>query len=451
MENSKKMNDFSAGEPQVLRKAEIARILNTVKQAPFNADNSKNSENKSFKKRSLLDIALNSAKDDNSEVAIDKDIDQTQENLQNENTTPENNETPEIINEADSQNNFDEENKKQLIEENNALIEERIKKAEQDAFLKGKEEGLEEGKLLGISEARAQSQEGLDAAISVFRIAAETIDSSDQSNLDVLNDTIQRSVLSIAQESAGFIIDTLPEKFISRINELSKLINENIKKISLDMNSEDYAIIKEFIEKDEFLSSLNIKQNKDLLRGNMRLNADGIKVDDFVSYNTSDLFLNDQPKTNDITSNTAENQKPVENEIAKKIAFKKMLLRINSQLILKLSKMKMRQKTLLKIRNQLKVILLKLIAFKKMLLRINSQLILKLSKMKMRQKTLLKVHNQLKVILLKLITFKKMLLRIKSQLILKLSKMKMRQKTLLKIRNQLKVILLKTVILQMKT
>ena len=62
MENSKKMNDFSTGEPQVLRKAEIARILNTVKQAPFNADNSNNSEDKSFKKRSLLDIALNSSK-----------------------------------------------------------------------------------------------------------------------------------------------------------------------------------------------------------------------------------------------------------------------------------------------------------------------------------------------------------------------------------------------------
>ena len=203
--------------------------------------------------------------------------------MQNENVSTENNETQETKNELDNQNNFDEENKKQLIEE-------RIKKAEQDAFLKGKEEGLEEGKLLGISEARAQSQEGLDAAISIFRIAAETIDSSDQSNLDVLNDTIQRSVLGIAQESAGFIIDTLPEKFISRMNELSKLINENIKKISLDMNSEDYAIIREFIENDEFLSSLNIKENKDLLRGNMRLNADGIKVDDFVSYNTSDLF-----------------------------------------------------------------------------------------------------------------------------------------------------------------
>ena len=323
MENSKKMNDFSAGEPQVLRKAEIARILNTVKQAPFNADNSNNSENKSFKKRSLLDIALNAEKDGSSGASIEKGLEQPQEDLQNENIPTENNETQETKNELDNQNNFDEENKKQLIEENNALIEERIKKAEQDAFLKGKEEGLEEGKLQGISEARAQSQEGLDAAISVFRIAAETIDNSDQSNLDILNDTIQRSVLSLAQESAGFIIDTIPEKFISRINELSKLINENIKKISLEMNIEDYGIIKEFIEKDEFLSSLNIRQNSDLSRGNMRLNADGIKVDDFVSYNTTDLFLNEPQKENELlktenpTDKPTEDQQPVENEVAK--------------------------------------------------------------------------------------------------------------------------------------
>ena len=323
MENSKKMNDFSAGEPQVLRKAEIARILNTVKQAPFNADNSNNSENKSFKKRSLLDIALNAEKDDSSEASIEKNLEQPQEDLQNENISTENNETHETKNELDNQNNFDEENKKQLIEENNALIEERIKKAEQDAFLKGKEKGLEEGKLQGISEARAQSQEGLDAAISVFRIAAETIDNSDQSNLDILNDTIQKSVLSLAQESAGFIIDTLPEKFISRINELSKLINENIKKISLEMNIEDYGIIKEFIEKDEFLSSLNIRQNSDLSRGNMRFNADGIKVDDFVSYNTTDLFLNKTQKENELlktenlTDKPTEDQQPVENEVAK--------------------------------------------------------------------------------------------------------------------------------------
>ena len=41
--------------------------------------------------------------------------------------------------------------------------------------------------------------------------------------------------------------------------------------------------------------TMPFKQNSDLLRGNMRLNADGIKVDDFVSYNTSDLFYADWP------------------------------------------------------------------------------------------------------------------------------------------------------------
>ena len=295
MENSKKNNDFYTGEPQVLRKAEIARILNTVKQAPFNADNSNNSNDKAFKKRSLLDIALNAAKDENLDEVIEKDSEQEQKD--HENISIDNERALETNNETINQNNFDEDDKRQLIEENEALIEERIKKAENDAFLKGKETGLEEGKLQGISEARAQSQEGLDAAISIFRIAAETIDNSDQSNLDILNDMIQKSVLTIAQESAGFMIDSLPEKFVSRINELSKLINENIKKISLDMNCEDYEIIKEFIEKDEFLSAINIKQNKDLLRGNMKLNADGIKVDDFFSYHASDI-LSDQQKLN---------------------------------------------------------------------------------------------------------------------------------------------------------
>ena len=77
-------------------------------------DNNINSEIKSFKKRSLLDIALNPSKDGSSEDTIENNIDQVQEDLHNENTSPEISETPEIIDEGDSQNNFDEENKKQL-------------------------------------------------------------------------------------------------------------------------------------------------------------------------------------------------------------------------------------------------------------------------------------------------------------------------------------------------
>ncbi len=269
MEKTKEQEKFSTGEPQVLRKAEIARILSSVKQASFNAKDNNKISNSSFQKRSLLDIALDASKNEainhNQEEEIigeSSDLENTATDVQNnklEDVNNKNNLLDQENNEVDDQNNFNEESKRQLIEENNALIEERIKEAEKNAFEEGKKEGLKEGHVNGISEARAQSQEGLDAAISIFRIAAETIDNSDQSNLEVLNNVINKTILEIAKESTGFIIDTLPEKFISRINDLSKLINENIKKISLDINSEDFNAIKDFIEKDEFLSSLNIK------------------------------------------------------------------------------------------------------------------------------------------------------------------------------------------------
>ena len=58
-ENIKKLDTY---EPQVLRKAEITRILDSVKNASFNPKETNNSpENSSFKKRSLLDIALESS------------------------------------------------------------------------------------------------------------------------------------------------------------------------------------------------------------------------------------------------------------------------------------------------------------------------------------------------------------------------------------------------------
>ena len=63
MVNSKEEKKYNTGEPQVLRKAEIARILSTVKQAPFNAKDANSTDN-SYQKRSLLDIALDASKND---------------------------------------------------------------------------------------------------------------------------------------------------------------------------------------------------------------------------------------------------------------------------------------------------------------------------------------------------------------------------------------------------
>ena len=296
MEKSGKIKNFETYESKVLRKSEITRVLNTVKNASFNAQDINNSSEKySFKKKSLLEIALNASSQEE-KISVDASGKNKNDDNVIENTIEEKNDIVsdndhQVIEESEPNNNFNEENKKQLIEQNNALIEQRIKDAELVAFEKGKQEGLTEGHNNGISEARSQSQQGLDAAISIFRIAAETIDNSDQTNLDVLNDTIQKTIIEIAQQSAGFIIDKFPQKFLKRINEFSKIINENFKKISLDINSEDYGAIKDFIQNDEFLSSINFKITEDLSRGDMRLNADGIKIDDLMIYGISDLLI----------------------------------------------------------------------------------------------------------------------------------------------------------------
>jgi hypothetical protein len=204
MEKLEKIKSFDTYEPQVLRKSEITRVLNNVKQASFNAQEKNNSLDKnSFKKRSLLDIALGASSQTNSKNAnspIEDENGSTAIKDENGSTAiEEGNKVAsdidhQIIEEKEPDDNFDEENKKQLIEQNNALIEQRIKDAEETAFQKGKQEGLTEGHSNGISEARSQSQQGLDAAISVFRIAAETIDNSDQANLDILNDAVQKKL-----------------------------------------------------------------------------------------------------------------------------------------------------------------------------------------------------------------------------------------------------------------
>ncbi len=309
-ENIKKLDTY---EPQVLRKAEITRILDSVKNASFNPKETNNSpENTSFKKRTLLDIALESSSSKNSsdgnvssgdevksEEKLEEDKTKSDQNLETEKKLSNEN----YVNDT-SEDNFNELNKQQLIEENNALLEQKIKEAEQIAFEKGKQEGLKEGHEAGVSEARAQSQEGLDGAISVFRIAAETIDNNNHANLDILNDSIQKTIIELTQQSVGFILDSFPEKLVKRIKEFSKIINENLKKISLEINDEDYDIIKEFIQGDDFLASINFIQNKELSRGDMKLNADGIKVEDIMSFR--ELNLIDELRGPDAETNPVE-------------------------------------------------------------------------------------------------------------------------------------------------
>ena len=139
MEKSENIKNLDTYEPQVLRKSEITRVLNNVKQASFNAQEKNNSLDKnSFKKRSLLDIALDATTQTNTNNP-NKPLEDKDESSVIESTIEEGNKVAsdndhQIDEEKEPNDNFDEENKKQLIEQNNALIDQRIKDAEEAAF-----------------------------------------------------------------------------------------------------------------------------------------------------------------------------------------------------------------------------------------------------------------------------------------------------------------------------
>ena len=288
MNKATQINDFQT-KPEALRKAEIARLLKTVNQAPFNLTNKNKSDRTSFKKRSLLDIALESSNNDDNSKPISLSEDETSISENNATEIKKNDEQDAGIKDQNqtidgNQESESSEISEELIEKNNLLSEEKLRIAEELAYSKGREEGLTAGHINGLAEARAQAQEGLDAAVSIFRIAAETINSSDDTIIVDLQNTIEQSILGIAEETAGFLVDTLPEKFIDRIADLTKLINENINQINLDMNELDYKAIKEKLEKDDNLSSIKIRVLPSLQRGDMKLSSNGIRIEDFYKF-----------------------------------------------------------------------------------------------------------------------------------------------------------------------
>ena len=260
-----------------LKKAEFNSLLKTVKNSSFNLkDNDNPRSEKNFVKRSLLDIALS-----NNEV---KDEESNESNLNsNNNEVPTEEVKTNIIDQGEQ--NIEELDLNSEIDENNEaekekIFEEKLKKVEEDAYSKGKHDGILEGHQKGIDEARKQSEEGLEAAISSFRIASEKIINSDENILSKLHSSIENSILGIAKEYAGFCIDEMPEKFIKRIEKLTKIINKNISNISIKINASDYKTILPYIDNDETLKLLKFHVDDNFKRGDIRLNSGGIQIDE---------------------------------------------------------------------------------------------------------------------------------------------------------------------------
>ena len=93
---------------------------------------------------------------------------------------------------------------------------------------------------------------------------------------NALYDVIKKKIVEIAYDLAGYQIDQIPEKYEKKIKSLLKNINCFEDKITIEVNEDDHQAISKLEKFSDGLDKSIFVPNKDLSRGDIILNCDGM-------------------------------------------------------------------------------------------------------------------------------------------------------------------------------
>ena len=354
------------GEEQTghLAESEVAHLLSTLQNAEFTRSETRNlQKDKSFKPRSLIEIA-SAAQVRETEVKLagavanqttdmtdladeladtveqnslknlsndDPDV-STSENLSPDQSTLESTVFPLTVNKVvdeESNNNKGSETalaseaqtsdlqgsldqiSEELVaarDEQNGQISVGFETAN-EAFERGKAEGIIEGREAAIVEikAAAESEARAELAdkVSAFEEGLAALTKPQALQAETLAKSIQATILRLASERAGSQIDDMPEAFVNRIDALTCSIGKKINEGQVQLNSDDYALMVPFFPD----TTLDFVANPDLKRGDIVLRFDGIELRDVAEKRTDDHYtseMNWEPVGEEMASDQAK-------------------------------------------------------------------------------------------------------------------------------------------------
>ncbi len=317
---------------------EIKSILRTQAEAVFQDKNLTNNSN--FIKKSLIDIALDfKSKDSNNEYSENKEsikeeviktknidkmeeklneddnqIDKTIENTLSDEIDEINNQTdqllskPELVNqnndeintsshtsnpennkleniqetdvEIDKENasnqNQDQPDKSEIIAELNTDNEETQQALEsvRDAVSKSlKKSDLDNENSIESKEIPTDISEIISNDFQQFK---NIFSSLSNLNEEVIYKVVKSKIIDIAYELAGYQIDKMPEKYEKKIRSLLKNINCFEDKMKIEVNDQDYDALSKIENFFDTQDKSIFISNKDLSRGDIILNCDGM-------------------------------------------------------------------------------------------------------------------------------------------------------------------------------
>jgi flagellar assembly protein FliH len=354
------------GEEQTghLAESEVAHLLSTLQNAEFTRSETRNlQKDKSFKPRSLIEIA-SAAQAHETEVNLagvvanqagdmtdladeladtdskktlkdltnsDPDV-STSENLSPDQPTLESAVFPltanKVVDEESNNNNVSEatlaseaqifdlqgtsdQSSEELAaagDEQNGQISVGFETAN-EAFERGKAEGIIEGREAAIVEIRAAAESEARAEladkVSAFEEGLAALTKPQALQVETLAKSIHATILRLASERAGSQIDDMPEAFSNRIDALTCSIGKKIDEGQVQLNSDDYALMVPFFADAAF----DFVANSDLKRGDIVLRFDGIELRDVAEKRTDNNYtseMNWEPVVEEVVSDHAK-------------------------------------------------------------------------------------------------------------------------------------------------
>ena len=318
---------------------EIRSILKSQSEAVFEDKNISNNSN--FVKKSLIDIALdfkskqnteeNEVTDDkteNNEDLQEKDDfaseeQRTEEVMLEENQVSDNktniqaeNEqsTDELEKNSSSDENLDKINNTQsenLIQygsnvniesDNQKLKEETIVDTKSDEIIKADDEtkqaldSVRDAVSLSMNKREDETNKSLEENGEITNNVSETINNDLENFKNILSslpnlaeeaifEVFQNKILEISYEVAGYQIDKMPEKYEEKIKSFLKNINCYQDKITIEVNDKDFEALSKIKNFNKNEDKKVFISNKELSRGDIILNCDGMRYSEKSNYN----------------------------------------------------------------------------------------------------------------------------------------------------------------------
>ena len=152
-----------------------------------------------------------------------------------------------------------------------------------EAFERGKTEGISEGRLAAIAEtkesARADAETELANVVNTFRDVLDSLARPKAIQAEALSSSINATILKLASQRAGMQIDELPEAFSDRINALVTGIAQELAEGKIHLNEDDYAKMKPYLANLGY----EVVVNSNLMRGDVTIQFDGVEVHDVAA------------------------------------------------------------------------------------------------------------------------------------------------------------------------